>query len=82
MHFEKAKCLSTYIKFYFFSRKKKLKKICVPTLPKMFGPVIRNTLHFLFGHISQYQPARVENRTNDTGTVNSTYNLIHGFGKV
>ena len=33
-----------------FSRKKIIKKkLCVPTLPKIFRPVTRNTLIFLFG---------------------------------
>ena len=31
------------------SRKNIKKKICVPTLPKIFRPVTRNTLIFLFG---------------------------------
>ena len=34
---------------FFFQKKKIIKKICVPTLPKMFRPVTRNTLIFLFG---------------------------------
>ena len=36
-------------KIIFFSRKKIIKKICVPTLPKIFRPVTRNTLFLLFG---------------------------------
>ena len=36
-------------KIRFFSRKKIVKKISVPTLPKIFGPVTQNTLFFLFG---------------------------------
>ena len=28
------------------------KKICVPTLPKIFGPITRNTLILLFGLIT------------------------------
>ena len=32
-----------------FFEKKKMKKICVPTLAKIFRPVTRNTLIFLFG---------------------------------
>ena len=43
------KPVSKCIKFYFFSRKKKLKKY---TLPKIFRPVTRNTLILLFGLIS------------------------------
>ena len=34
-----------------FSRKNNKKKICVPTLPKIYRPVTRNTLIFLFGLI-------------------------------
>ena len=36
-------------KIIFFARKKIIKKLCVPTLPKIFRPVTRNTLIFLFG---------------------------------
>ena len=36
-------------KIILFSRKKKRKKICVPTVPKVFRPVTRNMLIFLFG---------------------------------
>ena len=37
-------------KIIFFSRKKIIeKKTCVPTLHKIFRPVTRNTLIFLFG---------------------------------
>ena len=36
-------------KILFFSRKKRIKKICVPTLPKIFSPVTLITLIFLFG---------------------------------
>ena len=50
MHFERrnkitffSKCLSKCIKLYFFQ-----KKICVPTLPKIFRLVTRNTLIFYF----------------------------------
>ena len=32
-----------------FKRKKIIKKICVPTLPKIFRPFTRNTHIFLFG---------------------------------
>ena len=32
-------------KYFFFTEK----KICLPTLPKIFEPVTRNTLIFLFG---------------------------------
>ena len=34
---------------FFFPGKKIIKKISVPTLPKIFRPVTRNTLIFLFG---------------------------------
>ena len=40
------KCLSKCIKLYFFQKKKK-KRICVHTLPKIFRPVTRNTLFYL-----------------------------------
>ena len=46
MHFERRNAFSKCIKSYFFPRK----KMCVPTLPKIFRPV--NTLIFLFGLIS------------------------------
>ena len=36
-------------KMIFFQKKKIIKKICVPTLPKIFRPVTRNTLIFLLG---------------------------------
>ena len=29
---------------FFFQKKKTIKKICVPSLPKMFRPITRNTL--------------------------------------
>ena len=44
MHFERAKCLSKYINYVFFLEKKIIKKIGVPTLPKIFRLVTRNTL--------------------------------------
>ena len=50
--FWKAKCLSKCIKLYiFFFLKKIIKKICAPTLPKIFRFVTWNTLVFLFGLI-------------------------------
>ena len=45
MHFEMK-----MHKIIFFSRK----KICLPTLPKIFRPVTRNTLIFLFGPTDIY----------------------------
>ena len=49
MHFERHFAFQMH-KIIYFSRKKKLKNICVPTvtLPKIFRPVARNTL-ILFG---------------------------------
>ena len=44
----KAFRLSKCIKLYFFPRKKKIKIICVPTLPKIFRPVTRNTHLFIW----------------------------------
>ena len=41
-------CLSKCIKLYLKNINTE-KKICVPTLPKIFRPVTRNTLLFLFG---------------------------------
>ena len=35
-------------KTIFCSRKKNKKKICLPTLPKIFRPVTRNTIILLF----------------------------------
>ena len=46
MHFERQICFSKCIKLYFFPVKKIIKKICVPTLPKIFRPLTRNTLIF------------------------------------
>ena len=51
MHFERQKCLSKCIKFYFFPEK----KICVPTLPKSFRPVTRNILIFFLLDLSKSQ---------------------------
>ena len=49
IHFERQNAFQKFIKLYFFSRKKiKKKKLCA-TLPKIFWPVTRNTLIFLFG---------------------------------
>ena len=42
--------ISKCIKLYFFPEKKNKKK-CVPTLPKIFRPVTRNRLIFLFGQM-------------------------------
>ena len=43
-------------KILFFSRKKNnLKKICLPSLPKMFRSVTGSTLIFLFGLIIVYK---------------------------
>ena len=47
MHFER---LSKCIKLYFFPKKKR-KKVCVTTLPKIFRPVTRITHIFIFGSI-------------------------------
>ena len=45
MHFERQNVFqNTY--YIFFRKKNNLKKICVPTLPKIFRPVTRNTLIF------------------------------------
>ena len=49
------KGLTKYIKLYFFQ-----KKICVPTLPKIFRPVIRSAF-FLFG--LTFQPILVNGIT-------------------
>ena len=46
MHFERQMPFKMH-KFFFFFQKKK--KISVPSLPKIFRPVTRNTLIFLFG---------------------------------
>ena len=56
--FRKAKCLSKCIKKIKKNRKKHLKK-CVPTLPKIFRPVTRNTLFILCGlHVRiQFSPS-------------------------
>ena len=35
--------------FFFQKNKNNLKKMCVPTLPKIFRPVTRNTLIFFIG---------------------------------
>ena len=40
-------------KIIFFSRKKVIKKICVPTLPKIFRPVSRNTLFFYLAYTQE-----------------------------
>ena len=50
MHFEKLMPFIMH-KIIFVSKVKK--KICVPSLPKIFSPVNRNTLIFLFGLIQQ-----------------------------
>ena len=46
MQYERRNAFSKCIKLYFFPEKKKKKKIYVPTLPKIFRPVTRNTLIF------------------------------------
>ena len=45
-------------KILYFAEKKILKKMCVPTytLPKIFRPITRNTLIFLFGLNNQIKP--------------------------
>ena len=48
MHFERHFFFQNAYK-YFFPEKEIIKNICVPTLPKIFRPVARNTLLFLFG---------------------------------
>ena len=45
MHFERQNAFQNASNHIIFQKK----KICVPTLPKMFRPVTRNTLIFLFG---------------------------------
>ena len=44
MHFERRNAFQNALS-YFFSEKNK----CMPTLPKIFRPVTRNTLILLFG---------------------------------
>ena len=39
-----------------FSRKKMIKKICVPTLPKIFRPVTRNPLLFIWPYLVALEP--------------------------
>ena len=48
MRFERRNAFQNALN-YIFSRKKILKKIFVPTLPKIFRPVTQNTFIFLFG---------------------------------
>ena len=56
----KVKCLSKHIKSYFFQ-----KKSCVPlALLKIFRPVTRNTLIFLFSLFSRRQKPKVLIRPN------------------
>ena len=57
MHFERQDAFQNAIKLISFQ--KKVKKICVPTLPKIFRPVTRNTL-FLFGVICPFIPVLVD----------------------
>ena len=49
MHFERRK-INNFMHFerhyFIFYRKNKKKKICLPTLPKIFRPVTRSTLIF------------------------------------
>ena len=46
-------------KIIFFPEKKILKKICVPTLPKIFRPVIRNTYFFNWPYINFNQKCSI-----------------------
>ena len=50
-HFEKCNAFQNAWNYIFFSETKWLKKICVPTLPRIFRPVTQNTHFFLFGLI-------------------------------
>ena len=57
MHFERWNAFHKQIKFFFFQKKNWLKKICVPTLPKIFRHVSQsgwNILIFLFDLIWIY----------------------------
>ena len=60
-------------KIIFFSRKKK-KKLCVPTLPKIFTPITRNTLIFLFGHMAGFHKmlVRITNREGPDHTASGS----------
>ena len=49
MHFERQNAFQNALNYIFSRKKKQLKKTCVPTLPKIFISVTRNTLIFLFG---------------------------------
>ena len=54
MHFERQNAFQNALNNIFFSRKKNIKKLCVPTLPKIFRPVTQNTLTILFGLIKAF----------------------------
>ena len=54
MHFERLMAFQNAFKMHkliFCSRKKIIKKICVPTLPKIVRPVTKTHLFFSFGLI-------------------------------
>ena len=57
MHFERQKpfTFQNALNYILFPEKKIIKKMCVPTLPKIFKPVTRNTLIFLFGLMVKIQ---------------------------
>ena len=50
MHFERQNAFQNHT-IIFSEKKKKIEKICVPTLPKIFRPVTLNKLILLFGLI-------------------------------
>ena len=48
-----------------FFQEKILEKICVPALPKIFRPVTRNTLTFLFGLLQVEHVMQVKHACTD-----------------